>query len=301
MDTATAFAFVLALMAIGAVLARSGAVGAGAPEALNQIVLLVCLPASVLLYVPKLALEPELFALVAAPWLLLALGAVAALAAARALRLSEGSTAVLLLAIPLGNTSFLGYPLTAALVGPDALRYAVLYDQLGSFLMLSTYGLVVLARYAHGQRPTAGDIAMRVLRFPPFVALVLAGLMPAHYAPGVELALARLSEALLPLVALALGMQLKLRLPRAHLAPLAAGLIGKLVLLPLLALALAAAFGARGDLRAVLVLESAMPTMMTAMALAGAAGLAPELAAALIGYGTVLSILTLPIWRALVI
>lgn len=299
MDLVTAFAFVLALMALGALLARSGVVGAGAPEALNQIVLYVCLPAAVLGNVPKLVLAPELVVLVAVPWLLLALGAALVLLAARALRLSEAATGVLLLAVPLGNTSFLGYPLITALLGAGALPYAVLYDQLGSFLMLSTYGLVVLARCAHGERPTAAEVFLRVLRFPPFVALVLAFSMPARYPQPIDLALTRLADALLPLVTLAIGMQLKLRLPRAHLQPLALGLAGKLIVLPLLALALAATFGAHGEVRAVLVLESAMPTMITAMALAGAAGLAPELAAALVGYGTLLAMATLPLWRLL--
>jgi predicted permease len=39
-----------------------------------------------------------------------------------------------------------------------------------------------------------------------------------------------------------------------------------------------------------------MPTMITAMALAAAANLAPRLAAALVGYGIVLSTLTIPAW-----
>ena len=40
-----------------------------------------------------------------------------------------------------------------------------------------------------------------------------------------------------------------------------------------------------------------MPPMMTSGALLSSAGLAPQLAAALIGYGTLLSMLTLPAWH----
>jgi predicted permease len=46
------------------------------------------------------------------------------------------------------------------------------------------------------------------------------------------------------------------------------------------------------------VLEAAMPTMITAMALSGAARLEPELGAALVGYGIVASLLSLPLWNA---
>jgi len=44
------------------------------------------------------------------------------------------------------------------------------------------------------------------------------------------------------------------------------------------------------------VLEAAMPSMVTAGALAIAHGLAPRLAAAMVGYGLLLSLLTLPLW-----
>jgi hypothetical protein len=143
-------------------------------------------------------------------------------------------------------------------------------------------------------------MAWRVLRFPPFVALMVALLlMPDQYPPMVELALRRLADALLPLVCLALGMQLRLVLPRAHVAPLTLALTTKLLLLPLAAWILCTLLGVPATARPVVVLESAMPTMMTAMALTASARLAPELGAAVIGYGVVLAIVLLPAWSLL--
>jgi predicted permease len=46
----------------------------------------------------------------------------------------------------------------------------------------------------------------------------------------------------------------------------------------------------------VAVFETAMPPMITAAALAISHRLAPDFAAALVGYGTVVSLLTLPLW-----
>jgi malate permease and related proteins len=48
------------------------------------------------------------------------------------------------------------------------------------------------------------------------------------------------------------------------------------------------------------VVETAMPTMITAGAVIMAAGLAPELAAAFVGWGLVLSLLTVPLWAFIV-
>jgi predicted permease len=80
-------------------------------------------------------------------------------------------------------------------------------------------------------------------------------------------------------------------------APFAIGLGAKLVLMPSIALAACALFGLDGDLRAAAVYETAMPPMITAGALLSMAGLAPELAAALVGCGIVLSMATLPLWH----
>jgi predicted permease len=71
------------------------------------------------------------------------------------------------------------------------------------------------------------------------------------------------------------------------------------VLLPACALALALLYGAAAEVRDVAVLESAMPAMITAGALAMAANVAPELAAALVGWGIVLAQITVPAWALL--
>ena len=85
-------------------------------------------------------------------------------------------------------------------------------------------------------------------------------------------------------------------MPREELAPLAAGLTLKLALMPALALLLAPLLGLSGTQFDAVVLESAMPPMITAGALAIAHRLAPGLAAAMVGYGILLSLLTLPVW-----
>jgi len=293
-----AFLLVLGMLALGKASAASGRFPAGAAEALNLFVLDVCLPAAVLRYASKLALDVQILRVIAVPWLLLAATAGAILFAAPRLGLSRERTAVLLLCVPLANTSFLGYPLTRAMLGEEALSYAVIYDQFGSFLMLSTWGLWVLARYGGDREPTGGEILRRIVRFPPFVALAVAlTVMPAAPPPLVDEILRRLADALLPVVTFAIGMQVRLRLPRQELAPLAVGLALKLAVLPLAAWGLVSLLGLEGAAGDATVFETAMPPMVTAGALASSHRLAPDLAAALVGYGVVLALATLPLWR----
>lgn len=290
------FAFLLLLIAIGRLLAWRRVLPERAADTLNLVVLYVNLPAMVLLYASRLQLNRALLAVAAMPWLLLLISAAVVWLLARALRWPRAVTGALLLTVPLGNTSYLGYPLTRAILGAAALPYAVAYDQFGSFLILSTYGVLILAWYGHGVRPRPWHIARRVLTFPAFLALLLAlAIAPTPLPRWLTAMLHPLSVALLPLVALAIGLQLKLKPDREHLAALGSGLLLKMLALPLLALSLAPLLGLHGAAAHTAVLESAMPPMITAAALASMAGLTPRLAAAMVSYGIVLMLLILPL------
>lgn len=292
-----AFALILAMLALGMLFARLKALPESAAEVLNRVVLYVCLPAAVLIYVPRLHVEASLAGLIATPWLLAAATLALVALATRLFKLRRDEHAVLLLCVALGNTSFIGYPMVRALLGEQALPYAVVYDQFGTFVLLSTFGLYVLAKYGGDASPTAKQILVRIAKFPPVWALVLGlAVMPEQPPAWIASGLQRLADALLPLVMLAVGLSIQLRLPRDEVKPLAIGLLLKLLVMPALALPLSRAFGFDAEMLQANVLESAMPTMITAGALAISHNLAPRLAAALVGYGILLSLATLPAW-----
>lgn len=292
-----AFALVLAMLVLGVLFQRLKVLPADAAQALTLVVLYVCLPAAVLRYAPRLELSVALLGVAAVPWVLLVATVLAVGALARMLKLRRDQHGVLLLTVALGNTSFLGYPLTRALIGEDALPYAVVYDQFGAFLIMSTFGLWVLARYGGDAEPSPREMVRKVLLFPPLWALVVGlTVMPASPPSWIDGALLRLSEALLPLAMLTIGLSVQFALPRDELRPLAAGLVLKLALMPALALLLVPLLGMTGDMARTTVLEAAMPSMVTAGALAIAQGMAPRLAAAMVGYGLLLSLVTLPLW-----
>jgi len=292
-----AFALILAMLGLGMLFARLRALPDNSAEVLNRVVLYVCLPAAVLTYVPRLQLDLGLVGLMATPWLLMLASWALVTLATRSLGFARDVHAVLLICVALANSSFIGYPMVRALLGDAALPYAVVYDQFGTFVLLSTFGLYVIARYSGDRPPSARQVLARIARFPPVWALLFAlVLMPAQPPHWIGTALRQLADAMLPLVMLAVGLSIRLRLSRAELTPLGVGLLLKLLVMPALALPLAWLFGLQGTLLQVNVLESAMPTMITAAALAISHQLAPRLAAAMVGYGIVLSLVTLPAW-----
>jgi malate permease and related proteins len=293
----SAYFIIITLIIVGRLLAWREVFPESAPEVLNKVVILLCLPALIFIHVPTLEASRELLPLVIVPWALLAATIAVILPLSRWLGLGREATAVLLVLIPLGNTSFLGYPLISALMGPEFVRYAVVYDQFGSFLIVCTHVLFVLAWYGSGQKPSAITMLARIASFPPFIALILALLLGNDWFPDWLWGLIEtFADMLLPLVTLAIGMSLRLRLVPEHRLPLAIGLVGKLVVLPALALLMVWAFGARPEIAQVAVLEAAMPPMITAAALLSAARLAPPLASALVAWGVLISAVTVPFW-----
>jgi predicted permease len=292
-----ALVLVLALLALGYLADRFGRMPASASDVLNRFVIDICLPALLLRVIPTLRFRWDVLALVVTPWALALVGLLVARASARLLRLDRASAAVLFLCIALGNTSFLGFPLCSALLGPDSLRYAAVYDQLGSFLLLAFVAPVVIAR-AQGGASSIWDSLRKVLAFPPFLATVIA-LIPWPRPAWLDPVLAQIASAMIPVALFAVGLKLRFTPPRP-LGAFAVGMIFKLVVSPVLAWGLMRFFEPPQAVFQVAIVEAAMPAMVTAGALAMAAGLAPELAAALVGWGVVTALFSVPAWAALV-
>lgn len=289
-----ALTLVLLLLVLGYLARKLARFPDNAADVLNRFVIDLCLPAALLRLLPTLHFEWRTGVLVVVPWLLALLAYAITRLAGRLLKLDRATQTVLFLCTALGNTSFLGFPLCAALLGDQALPLAGFYDQLGSFLMLSTLAPLAITRARGGARPTVWASVRGVLHFPPFLALLL-GLLPIARPAFVESVLATISAALVPVAIFAVGLKLRITPPRA-LGAFVLGLVIKLGVMPLAAWGLAQLLDAPAAVLEVAVLQSAMPAMITAGALAMAAGLAPELAAALIGWGVVAALFTVPMW-----
>ena len=246
--------------------------------------------------VPRLIFSKNLLVPVLLPWAMLVISALLVLAASRIFRWPRSTTGALLLMVPLGNTSFFGIPMVEAFWGADSVSFAVLYDQFGSFLALTTYGSIILAAYSGSEKPTIAAIVKRICFFPPFIALVIGLFTMSIPYPAVLLAVLKgIAASLVPVVMVAIGLQIKLRLPPGSWTPFSVGLVIKLVVAPVIAIGLCYLFNQQSLAAKVSVFEAGMPPMVTAGALALLAGLAPELTAALVGLGLMVSFLTLPV------
>lgn len=291
------FVIIIALLLIGMLLKRIPAFSSETGNILNLFVIYISLPALILLKVPELEFSVDILIIAIMPWTMLVFSAGLVICASRILKWDRSTTGCLLLVVPLGNTSFLGVPMVGTFFGQDLVLYALLYDQLGSFLALATYGSLIIALYGTaGDKPSTSSVLKKIVTFPPFIALILAFcLRPFSYPAVAESLLSTLSATLIPLVMIAVGFQLKLRMDKKQVSQLSFGLLVKLVVAPLTALACCYFLGLDGIIVQIAIFEAAMPPMVSAGALAILANLSPTLTAALVGIGIVASFVTLPL------
>jgi predicted permease len=292
------FILTLSLLIIGMLLKQTKIFPASTSESLNLFVIYVSLPALVLLKVPELQFSFDLLAPVIVPWFLLLFSAALLVLFGKRFNWSREVMGALLLIVPLGNTSFLGIPMVQAFFGDEAVPYALMYDQLGSFLALAVYGSLILAIYSPDDHQLSIQrVLFKVVTFPPFISLVAALVLTVFSLPQAYFnLLSPLASTLIPVVMIAVGFQLHLKLRPDQLSPFLIGLSIKMIVAPFIILLVFLSLGLQSFIYKVTVFEAAMPPMVSAGALAIIAKLSPRLTAAMIAYGIILSFVTLPIW-----
>jgi predicted permease len=260
---------------------------------LNKFVIYVSLPALILLQIPKLEFGAGLYIPVAVAWIVMGLSALIIFFISKRLGFSKEITGALMLVAVLTNSSFIGIPVITAYFGDASLPYIIIYDQLGTFLALSTYGTVVAALYSAKSEVSAKIIASKIVLFPPFLTLVIAFLIKSiTFYPLVTETLAVLAATIIPFSLIAVGLQMQFKLPQEERKPFGVALVVKLFIAPLLALILCTLFAWEGLIAEVSIMEAGMPPMITAAAMASFIGLAPRLSNAIVGYGILFSFVT---------
>ncbi len=219
------------------------------------------------------------------------------LVATRLLRLSRPQTGAVICAAIVANTTYLGYPLTVALLGRGHLPTGVLFDVLvgGPTLMLGAFGIAA----AFGTRAGEG-MGARVRTFftrnPPLYAAIAGLIAPKALAPTVLVDASQiLAVAILPIGFFAVGATLaegaeqgELPLPPPMTKPVALATAGRVVLAPGLLMLLAAPLI---DLPSAYRLMSAMPTGINALVVSHAYGLDNRIVAETITWSTAIVVL----------
>lgn len=282
----------------GIVLKKTGRFPATTPAALNGFIIHISLPALTILHIHNITIEKSLLLTAAMPWLLFGAAWALFIMAGKIFKLDRQTVGALILVGGLGNTSFVGLPMIEAYFGKEHLGVGIIADQLGSFMALSTLGILVATICSTGNA-SPRQMARKVLMFPPFEALILAVLLrPISFPVWAVSILEKLGGTLTPLALVSVGFQLSFSGMREELKPLSAGLAYKLLLGPALVYLLyVTMLGTSGTVMQITIFEAAMAPMITAGIIAIDHDLRPQLVGMLIGVGIPLSFVTLFFWH----
>jgi malate permease and related proteins len=290
------YLLLVACFLLGILLRRSGRLPDNAAAVLNGFIVHISLPALTLTYVHGLKLQTSLILPAMMPWLMFGSGCGFFWLAGRAFGFSRQTTGGLMLTGGLANTSFIGLPMIEAFYGPQFLGLGILIDQLGSYFVLSTLGILVASLYSSGHGINAKAVIRKIVLFVPFQAFVLA-FLPFEYPLWLDELLKRLGATLVPLALVSVGYQLQLSHVRGKMQPLIVGLAFKLVVGPALMLLLfAGVLHTQAQMLNVTVFEAAMGPMIGASIVAMDHELDPPLVTLMVGIGIPLSFLTVPAW-----
>lgn len=292
------FILLIACFVIGMLLRRTGRLPENSHAALNGFVIHVSLPALTLLYVHNLRVDTSLLLAVAMAWVMFGVGFVFFKVVGRMAALPAGTVGALTLTGSLGNTSFIGLPMIETFYGPQGLGLGILIDQMGTYLVLSTLGILVAALYGQGAGVSGRAVATKLLTFAPFIAFVVALLLiPVDYPKWFDALLRKLGATLVPLALVSVGYQIQWSAVRGKLGQLGMGLGFKLVAGPaIIGLLFVGLLAARGEVIQITIFEAAMAPQIGAAIVAVDHDLDPPLVALMVGIGIPASFLTLPLW-----
>lgn len=279
-------------------LRKTGRFPTATPAALNGFIIHISLPALTILHIHNLKIDSSLLLTAGMAWLLFGFAWLIFGIAGKALKLDRETIGALVLVAGLGNTSFVGLPMIEAYFGKEQLGIGIIADQLGSFMVLSTFGIMAATLYSSGN-VTPRQMARKIFMFPPFQALILAFILkPLSFPDSTVTVLQKLGSTLTPLALVSVGFQLQFGGLRQVIMPLSAGLAYKLLLGPAIIFMLYnTLLGATGTVIQVTIFEAAMAPMITAGIIAIDHELRPQLVGMLVGIGIPFSFVTLHFWH----
>jgi predicted permease len=224
--------------------------------------------------------------------LTLALMAVATLVA-KALKADDDERISLILASSMINVGNFGLPLIYFTYGNAASAVAILY------FVAFNIPLGTTAIYLTSRERSIGPIVKDIMKIPIFHALVLAVIMSQFRIPVpavIEKSLELMGQAAIPLLIFVLGLQLaNIRFERRFIKFIVPSVLIRLVLSPLIALALFHFLGVSGFERNVAVVQTSAPAAILPLMYAIRFNRAPDLLAATILATTLLSGLSLTV------
>lgn len=265
----------------------------------NFYLLNIVLPALALLYIPQIRAEWSLLIPISAAWFTFILSWIIFGVLGKILNWEQSLTGCLIIVAGLANTSFLGFPIVEGLYGKEGMPVALLIDQGGSFLLVSSLSILVGSLYSH-KSGKLSSIPLKIISFPPFGFLMGTIVMSILEIPTPEILMPLLKligRTMAPMALFAIGLKFSLDFDSIKSKYFWMGMGYRLILAPIIVWLLYRNFLPSDSLTfKVTVLESAMAPMITGSIVAISFDLRPKLATLLAGLGIPIAAITVLAW-----
>lgn len=265
----------------------------------NFYLLNIVLPALALLYIPQIEAEWALLIPISAAWFTFIGSWIIFGLLGKIFEWDRGLTGCLIIVAGLANTSFLGFPIVEGLYGKEGMPVALLIDQGGSFLLVSSLSILVGSLYSH-KRGKLSSIPLKIISFPPFGFLMGTLVMSILEIPTPEFLMPLLKfigRTMAPLALFAIGLKFSLDFDSLKSRYFWMGMSYRLILAPVLVWIIYRNFLPTESLTfKVTVLESAMAPMITGSIVAISFDLRPKLATLLAGLGIPIAGISVLAW-----
>ncbi len=204
-----------------------------------------------------------------------------------------------------GNTAFIGYPVSLLTYGNEGLARAIIYDQIGFTISLTTIG-VWIAKYFGCNKSSFSlkESLMGIITYPPFPLLLLAFILRGLkiQLPDFSLrALSYLSNATVPVIMIGIGGLLQLEFNIRYIKLALGTIFLKMILFPIIGVILGIFFRLDSLSLRVLIIESGVPVMMSSIVLGSEYGLDVEFILTVILITTIVVLLTLPLMNSILV
>ncbi|WP_067177119.1 AEC family transporter [Sulfurospirillum sp. UCH001] len=270
-------------------------------EALTEFVIYFSLPALALSKIRHMTFSHEVFLIIVIAYITMALSLFLGYVAGRYLKLDKQNLVTIMVIVGFGNTGFVGFSYIESFYSLHAVSYALVYDQIGTFIALMTFGVALIA-WGGGREQRVRDVAKQMVFSPPLLAIVVAVYFQGTEFPVlIETILDKFQATLIPLVTGIVGMKLEFRTLSLYFKENMVALSLKMVVAPFIMLIGLYFFA---DLKAewvkVTLLETAMPPMTMAVVFGIRGGLNRELLINALALGILFSFVSIGLWNFII-
>ena len=296
MDFRIIIVSIIVMILIGALSKRIGLLKEEDVETLNNIVINISLPCMIFnaLYTADVSLLPRLSILTVYMLITSLIVGVLTYLLLKSFGWDKRKIWSMVIVVVLGNTGFLGYPITQGIFGNEGMIRAVFCDISTSIIFVTLSFILILI--------FDGEIRValkKIITFLPLWSIVLGILLNIFSVPITSLGstvVSYLAGATIPLIMISLGLSLNLEGLKNHFKEVGLASIIKLVIYPLIALGVLSLLNITGFEHTIGFIEAAMSSAMLGLVLAVTYRLDWELTSDCIFTSTVFSLITIPIF-----